>query len=431
VPRDPVAQIIAFNQRFRNRYPILLRQKIDRLASGPFGFFRGTFHLFAQDMVEGVLDPWKLENPFTPVEIPIVGDIHTENYGTYKAEDGTIHYDINDFDETTQGSFGVDCKRAVTSLFLAAYEAKRPLMEATQISESFVRTYVETLTNLSQGKPASAYACTDQVPPKAKAVRDLLGEAAASKRPEFIDRLTLLDKGRRSLKRGPKIFDLKAEDLAQARRLFADYLSRLKGAHEAKGNFYDVRDVAGRVAGCGSLGRLRYVILLEGEGSEAAKNVLLEIKESLPSAYDMARGRGLDAGACRKRAEEVTRAVRLMQTASNRNLGFAIDGDSSFQVREIGPKDRRLEWGELGRLLELDRLGGLYAELLAKAHSRADEACRAHGKGERRIVASLTGREDIFVKRVLAFALAYSEQVEEDHRLWVSRKKEAERALLP
>jgi len=80
---------------------------------------------------------------------------------------------------------------------------------------------------------------------------------------------------------------------------------------------------------------------------------------------------------------------------------------------------------------KIDRLGGVYAELLAKADSRADEACETHGKGERRIVASLTGREDVFVKRVLAFALAYSEQVEEDHRLRVSRKKEAERALLP
>ncbi len=46
--RDPVQAVIAFNQRFRRRYPALLRAKIKRMADSPFGFFRGSFHLFAR-----------------------------------------------------------------------------------------------------------------------------------------------------------------------------------------------------------------------------------------------------------------------------------------------------------------------------------------------------------------------------------------------
>ena len=67
MPRDPVAEIIAANRPFVGRYPKLLTRKFDRLAGGPFGFFRGTFHLFARDMVAGVLDPWQNSNPFTLV----------------------------------------------------------------------------------------------------------------------------------------------------------------------------------------------------------------------------------------------------------------------------------------------------------------------------------------------------------------------------
>ena len=60
------------------------------------------------------------------VEMDLIGDIHCENYGTYKAyKDGLIHYDIDDFDETTQGRFDVDVCRFATNILLAAQQARR------------------------------------------------------------------------------------------------------------------------------------------------------------------------------------------------------------------------------------------------------------------------------------------------------------------
>ena len=55
-------------------------------------------------------------------EMELVGDIHGENYGTYKAEDGLIHYDINDFDETMFGRFDFDVCRFAVSTVLASQE---------------------------------------------------------------------------------------------------------------------------------------------------------------------------------------------------------------------------------------------------------------------------------------------------------------------
>src|SRR5437899_9106878 len=99
--RDPVAEFQAFNRAFARRNPELLRFKIERMSASPFAFFRGTFHLFARDSIEKVFDLRPVVAGERP-EIDLVGDIHTENYGTYKAADGKVHYDINDFDETTQ-----------------------------------------------------------------------------------------------------------------------------------------------------------------------------------------------------------------------------------------------------------------------------------------------------------------------------------------
>ena len=91
--RDAVQEFMAFNRPFAQRDAHLTRYKIARMAENPFAFFRGTFHLFARDLREGVCGPVKL--PTNGTEIDIVGDLHSENYGTFKAQDGAIHYDVN------------------------------------------------------------------------------------------------------------------------------------------------------------------------------------------------------------------------------------------------------------------------------------------------------------------------------------------------
>src|SRR5262245_9295708 len=105
--RDPVVEFQEFNRLFAKRNPELMRLKIDRMAAGPFPCFRGTFHLYARDMLDRVFEP-PAARPVSEAELDLVGDIHCENYGTYKADDGGVHYDVNDFDETTQGRFEID-----------------------------------------------------------------------------------------------------------------------------------------------------------------------------------------------------------------------------------------------------------------------------------------------------------------------------------
>src|SRR5262249_34608035 len=108
-----------YNRLFARRNPELLRLKVARMAENPFAFFRGTFHLYARDVLDNV---WRAVSVVlgSGAEVDLVGDIHSENYGTYKAADETIHYDINDFDETTRGHFDFDICRLAMSLFLVA-----------------------------------------------------------------------------------------------------------------------------------------------------------------------------------------------------------------------------------------------------------------------------------------------------------------------
>ena len=49
--RDPVVEFMNYNRPFVARGPELLRLKVARMAASPFAFFRGTFHLFAADVL--------------------------------------------------------------------------------------------------------------------------------------------------------------------------------------------------------------------------------------------------------------------------------------------------------------------------------------------------------------------------------------------
>src|ERR1700733_13039844 len=86
---DISRRIIAFN---KDRLPDLVQLKYESMTDNPFRFFRGTNHIFYDD----------LQNAGPMPESPaawICGDLHLENFGTYKSDNRLIYFDLNDFDE--------------------------------------------------------------------------------------------------------------------------------------------------------------------------------------------------------------------------------------------------------------------------------------------------------------------------------------------
>ena len=101
---DPVATIAAANG---NRLQFLLPTKMERMAAGPFAFFRGAAPLMAADLAT---------LPVSDLQVQICGDAHVRNLGAYAAPEGHFVFDINDFDETIAGPWEWDLKRLATSL---------------------------------------------------------------------------------------------------------------------------------------------------------------------------------------------------------------------------------------------------------------------------------------------------------------------------
>src|SRR4051794_4139845 len=110
----------------------LLSEKDTRMRASAFSFFRGAAALMASDLAT---------LPRTGLTAQLCGDAHVRNLGAYAAADGTLVFDINDFDETIPGPWEWDLKRLATSLALAGEASgQSPARREASVRE-LVRSY--------------------------------------------------------------------------------------------------------------------------------------------------------------------------------------------------------------------------------------------------------------------------------------------------
>jgi len=280
-----------------------LAHKHDLLRSAPFPFLRGTYYRWAQ------LWPRVCSHLKGAREVLAVGDLHVENFGTWRDAEGRLAWGINDFDETWRLPYTHDLVRLATSAHLA----------------------------IASG---------------GLAVHPKKGDAA------------ILDGYRQGLEAGGRPFVL-AEHWAELRRLAVDRLAdprrfwqKLDGLETmpaervAPGALKALAKVlpaghaalryAHRIAGVGSLGRQRFVALADWTGGRIAR----EAKAMAPSACVWASGAAGDTAS--RYSEVLAGAVRCPDpwlTARRRWI-----------VRRLAPDCSRIELADLPREQDAEHL---------------------------------------------------------------------------
>ena len=121
-------EIVKFNS---DRERELVKRKLRRIDESVFTFFRGTDHLFGK--------AWPELAPRDPG--PVVqcsGDLHLENFGACRTEDGDFRFEINDFDEALVAPCSFDLVRCAASILLAGQEWALGPSEASGIALAFL-----------------------------------------------------------------------------------------------------------------------------------------------------------------------------------------------------------------------------------------------------------------------------------------------------
>jgi hypothetical protein len=93
-----------------------LKLKHQRMAEGAFPFLRATFYRWAQ------LWPAHCPELANAPQTLAVGDLHVENFGTWRDSEGRLIWGVNDFDEVCDMPYAVDLVRLAVSALLAAGE---------------------------------------------------------------------------------------------------------------------------------------------------------------------------------------------------------------------------------------------------------------------------------------------------------------------
>ncbi|HUQ91562.1 MAG TPA: DUF2252 family protein [Bryobacteraceae bacterium] len=408
--RSAVDALLKWHRPFRSSDLLL---KLQKMTASPFRFFRGTFFLYAADLAGPFRDPRPLDDHGR-----IVGDVHTENYGTFRSIGGEIVYDINDFDEATSGLYELDIRRLSTSLILSALEIGHTLGDGLNAAEGAVRAWIEGLhrgANLRRkdfeaqgnGGPVRALLSLAQEKSRAEFLKGLANEAAPG---QFVFRLR------------QDLHPVTEAERKAALRALPMFLKDCLAPRDARPGRYRFQDIAARTAGNGSLGRVRYAVLLDkGQRKRTTYSSLrlMEWKQALDSAYDSPQPHS-----SRSRAKSVFEAMRILQVSPKRYLGYTRMLDMPMQAREWGANDQRFAAEDFRRGSSFQSAAALFGSILARCHLLGTPG----KEGPRRIPLRIAAAEGRYINRILQFSSAYAEQMHLDHEELLARRQEVERA---
>lgn len=96
-----------------NLIPHDIKYKHAEMSASPFAFLRATFYRWAQ------LWPQVCPELAAAPKVLAVGDLHVENFGTWRDIEGRLIWGINDFDEVFPFAYTADLVRLAASAYLA------------------------------------------------------------------------------------------------------------------------------------------------------------------------------------------------------------------------------------------------------------------------------------------------------------------------
>jgi hypothetical protein len=285
-----------FEQSLGKRTTIVradLRLKHRRMAESAFPFLRATFYRWMQVWPEVCPDLAKAPR------LLAVGDLHVENFGTWRDLEGRLVWGVNDFDEAAVIPYTVDLVRLAVSAALAIDDGHLNL-KAKDACDAVLQGYQESLAQ--GGRP---FVLEEQHP--------LLREMATGEL------------------RDPVHFWEKIDNLPRlVGRIPSNARKALERIMPERGVTYRL---VRRVAGLGSLGHVRMVAIAECHGAKVAR----EAKAMVSSSVYWAEGRTGSHDILYQKI--VDRAVR------DKDPFVEVRGD--WLVRRLSPHCSRIELSQL------------------------------------------------------------------------------------
>ena len=394
--RRTTADVLDRIERFNaGREPERLAIKYREMCKSPFAFFRGTAHLFWEDLAAR-----RSALPDGP-HVWACGDLHFENFGSFQGDNGLSYFDLNDFDESALAPAAWEVSRFVASAYVAAPTLNLALAEVNELVKVFLDAYQAAL---SDGKARWIERAT-----ASGVVRTLLQRVSEQTRPMLINSRTIWKKGKRRI----AIDDVRALSVTDRQRTSVTRRLEEFAKSQPDPDFFRVLDVARRVAGLGSLGLERYIVLVQGDGGRDG-NALLDVKQAAPSC--LARFERVRQPKWKSEADRVVAIQKRMQAIAPALLHAEKIGRGGYVLHELQPSNDRLSLKDAGSNQH-------HLRSAAKSMGRVTAWAQLRSSGRQ---GSATADDLIkfagasgWKRRLIDYARSYESQVQRDYKEFV------------
>ena len=379
--------------------PDMVQLKYEIMAENAFSFYRGTCHLFYEDLSQS--DPL----PLSPIAW-ICGDLHIENYGSYKGDNKLVYFDLNDFDEGLLAPVCYELARMVTSIFIAFDSLEIEPAKALNMVELYLKTYSATLAKAKaiyiEPRTAKGIVCDFLTAADKTTEKELLKKRTVSKK----KKITLSLEDERHFKLDKKL----------RHELTAHVDEWITNSSDGPYNF-KVKSVIFRVAGTGSLGVKRYLFLLKSTNTKG-KYLLVDMKQARSSSVkpyvDVTQLQWTNE------AERVIAIQERMQNVSSSLLSTTVFRGDAYVIQELQPVKDTIKFNLLK-----DQYRDIINVISDMAVLTASAELRSGGIQGSSIIDDLCafGKSAEWQPHVIAYATKYAQKVKANYEQFLKDYK--------
>lgn len=402
--RDSVKMIKAQED---SMIPELLPLRHQRMMKNAFTFFRGTAGIMEYDLMHGKL---------SGIPVMTCGDAHLNNFGFFASPERQLLFGLNDFDEARVGNWEADLKRLLVSIQLTSEINDYQKKEQKKTLEEAVKAYKDGIDYSSSLKLLDrfylAYNVNDLMEfvgehdeAMIKVLKKIAKQAPKNNSAKVVKKFTTVKNGQRVFKENPprarSVTQKQYEDLLKA---FDGYRKNLEPNMLVFLSNFQVSDIIRYSVGVGSFGTRCYLVLLTGKDGS---HLVLQIKEALPSKYDLntlSNSQALQQGY--EEGRRVITGQKILQTFYDPFLGYTEAEGRSYYVRQFRDMKDSIDPTKL----DYDAFVAycrLCSFILAVAHFQSPTAP---------MIVGYLNKAKKFTKNMIKWTDAYAEQVHQDYK---------------
>jgi len=326
----------------------------------------------------------------------ICGDLHLENFGSFRGGNGLVYFELNDFDEGVLAPAAYEVVRFATSIFVAFDTLNIEPEKALKMARLYIKAYTKTLASAKaisiDPRIAQGILCDFLKSAKKRSEDELLKKRTVSKKKQLM--LSLKDE---------RHFKLDKKLRHELRELIEEWLAK---SSDGPYNFKVISCVF-RLAGTGSVGLKRYLFLLKSTNTKN-KYLLLDMKQARPSSLlPYIHTQQLQ---WTSEAERVTAIQRRMQNVPVALLSTVTFRGESYVIQELQPVKDGIKFKLLA-----DDYRGMYEVVRAMGELTASAQLRSGGfQGSGNLDELVAfGQDSYWPEKVIDYARRYAEKVKQ------------------